>query len=141
MTYARKTQVSLGETPYYHVISRCVRRAWLWGYDDYAGKDYSHRKEWVAERLAYLTTTFSVDVCAYAVMSNHYHLVLHVDVPRTKGWSSEEVVERWTRLFSLPSIVERWLRQETGKRSRRSRSISSHDGASALPISAGSCEP
>lgn len=115
MTYARKNQVSLKETPYYHVVARCVRRAWLWGFDDYAGRDYSHRKEWVIERLAHLTTVFAVDVCAYAVMANHYHLVLHVDVQRTKAWSPEEVVKRWTRLFSLPSIVDRWLRQETGE--------------------------
>ncbi len=37
MTYARKTLVSLTDTPYYHVVARCVRRAWLWGYDEYAG--------------------------------------------------------------------------------------------------------
>ena len=51
MTCARKSLVSLNDTPYYHVIARCVRRAWLWGYDDYAGRDYSHRKAWVLERL------------------------------------------------------------------------------------------
>jgi REP element-mobilizing transposase RayT len=113
MTYARKNQVSLGETPYYHVVARCVRRAWLWGIDDYAGRDYSHRKEWVIKRLAQLTKIFSVDVCAYAVMSNHYHLVLHVDVKRAKSWSQEEVARRWTELFSLPAIVHRWLRKET----------------------------
>jgi hypothetical protein len=57
---------------------------------------------------------FAADVCAYAVVPNHDHLVPHVDVPRTKARSSEEVVNRWTRLFSLPSIVDRWFRQETG---------------------------
>ena len=45
MTYARKTLISLQDTPYYHVVARCVRRAWLWGVDEYAGRDYSHRKE------------------------------------------------------------------------------------------------
>ena len=69
MTYARKTLVSLSETPYYHVVARCVRRAWLWGFDEYAGRDYSHRKEWVLERLAQLTSIFTIEICAYAVMS------------------------------------------------------------------------
>lgn len=115
MTYARKNQVSLKETPYYHVVARCVRRAWLWGFDQYAGRDYSHRKEWVIERLSQLTAMFSVDVCAYAVMSNHYHLVLHVDVRRSKTWSPVDVVKRWTRLYRLPPIVDRWLRQEAGE--------------------------
>jgi hypothetical protein len=44
VTYARKSLICLQDTPNYHVVSRCVRRAWLWGFDEYAGKDYSHRK-------------------------------------------------------------------------------------------------
>lgn len=112
MTYARKNLVSLQDTPYYHVVSRCVRRAWLWGYDEYAGRDYSHRKEWVIERLSQLTALFAVEVCAFAIMSNHYHLVVHVDAQRAKGWTPEEVATRWQSLFSLPPIVDRWLRRE-----------------------------
>src|SRR5688572_30168870 len=98
MGYARKNLVSLSDTPYYHVIARCVRRAWLWGVDEYAGCDYSHRKQWVLERLAQLTSIFSIEICAYAVMSNHYHLVVHVDLARSKDLSKREVVERWTQL-------------------------------------------
>src|SRR5687768_16978685 len=108
MTYARKTLISLQDTPYYHVVARCVRRAWLWGVDEYAGKDYSHRKSWVLERLAQLDSIFAIDICAYAVMSNHYHLVLHVDQKRARTWTAQQIVERWTALFSRPSIVERW---------------------------------
>jgi len=67
MTYARKTLVSLNDTPYYHVVARCVRRAWLWGYDEYAGRDYSHRKEWVLERMAQLTSIFTIEISAYAI--------------------------------------------------------------------------
>jgi hypothetical protein len=69
MGYARKALVSLNDTPYYHVVARCVRRAWLWGFDDYAGKDYSHRKDWILERLSLLTSIFTIEICAYALMT------------------------------------------------------------------------
>jgi putative transposase len=108
MGYARKNLVSLQDTPYYHCIGRCVRRAWLCGTDAYSGKDYSHRKLWVIERLEQLCSIFSIEVCAYAVMSNHYHLVLHVDAERARGWSKHQVVERWTVLFRAPNLVKRW---------------------------------
>ncbi len=112
MGYARKNLVSLQDTPYYHCIARCVRRAWLWGFDEYAGKDYSHRKQWVIERLEQLCSIFAIEVCAYAMMSNHYHLVLHVDSKRARKWSREEVIERWTVLFRAPNLVKRWLSGE-----------------------------
>lgn len=118
MTYARKTLVSLNDTPYYHVVARCVRRAWLWGFDEYAGRDYSHRKEWVLERLAQLTSIFTIEICAYAVMSNHYHLVVYVDEARSRALSREQVIERWTQLFRAPPVVERW---SNGKASQAER--------------------
>ena len=120
MTYARKTLVSLNDTPYYHVVARCVRRAWLWGYDEYAGRDYSHRKEWVLERLAQLTSIFTIDICAYAVMSNHYHLVVYVDQARSQALSRGQVVERWTQLFRAPPFVERW---SSGKATQAERQL------------------
>src|SRR5690606_21023107 len=108
MGYARKNLVSLQDTPYYHCIARCVRRAWLWGVDEYAGKNYSHRKQWVIDRLASLCSIFSIEVCAYAVLSNHYHLVLYVDRERAHRWTKQEVIELWTVLFRAPTLVKRW---------------------------------
>lgn len=109
MTYARKSLVSLSDTPYYHVVARCVRRAWLCGFDEYAGRDHSHRKQWILERLAQLTASFCIDICAYAVMSNHYHLVVHVDRDRAKQLTQREVARRWETLFRLPEAVGKWL--------------------------------
>src|SRR5262245_39648615 len=118
MTCPRKAIVSLQDTPYYHVVSRCVRRAFLCGYDEYAGRDYSHRRHWVLERLTELTSAFAIDVCVYAVMSNHYHLVLRVDRARALGWSPQEVVARWRKLHRIPTLVERWLSGEAGEAER-----------------------
>jgi hypothetical protein len=64
MTTARKSRISLQATPYYHCVARCVRRAWLWGRDEYAGKDYSHRKQWVIERLRELSSAGDPDTHA-----------------------------------------------------------------------------
>jgi putative transposase len=110
MTQARAALVTLSQAPYYHVISKCVRRAWLCGNDVHSGKDYSHRKSWMHERLALHAEVFAINVCAYAFMHNHYHLVLHVDRARAQELNAEEVVERWTRLFKLPELLERWQR-------------------------------
>ena len=118
MGYARKSLVSLQDTPYYHVVSRCVRRAWLWGVDEYAGKDYSHRKQWIIDRLAQLSQIFAIEICAYAVMSNHYHLVLFVDKAQAVSWSRQEIVERWHALFRLPELVKRWRSGEGGEAER-----------------------
>jgi REP element-mobilizing transposase RayT len=118
MGYARKNLVSLQDTPYYHCIARCVRRAWLWGVDEYAGKNYSHRKQWVIDRLDQLCSIFTIEVCAYAVMSNHYHVVLYVDSDRARKWSREEVVERWSVLFRVPSLVKRWQSGEAPEAER-----------------------
>jgi REP element-mobilizing transposase RayT len=112
MGYARKSLVCLNDTPYYHVVARCVRRAWLWGFDEYAGRDYSHRKEWILERLSVLTSIFSIEICAFAVMSNHYHLVLYVDKNRAKSLTRAEVAERWTRIFGTPACIRQYLSGE-----------------------------
>lgn len=112
MTQPRSTQVSLEDTAYYHCIARCVRRSFLCGEDKYSGKSFGHRRLWLVERVRLLSQVFAIDICAYAIMSNHYHLVLFVDSSTAKAWSNAEVVERWTSLYKAPLIIQRWQRQE-----------------------------
>jgi putative transposase len=53
------------------------------------------------ERLAELSDLFAIDLCAYAVMSNHCHLVVRLDPETAENWPEEEVMARWERLFSV----------------------------------------
>lgn len=95
MTYPRAHLID-SETPcFYHLISRCVRRAWLCGEDPITGRSYEHRRAWIENRILFLAKFFAVDIYAYAVMSNHYHIVLYFDPTEPSFWSDEEVVRRW----------------------------------------------
>ncbi len=114
MTRARSSLVSPADTRWYHCISRCVRRAFLCGVDHASGRDFDHRRAWLTDRLAELSSLFAIDVAAYAVMSNHYHLVVHLAPERAARWTDDEVLQRWTQLFAGPLLVRRYL---SGQRS------------------------
>ena len=44
MTRPRSALVSLLDTPWYHVVNRCVRRAFLCGHDAHSGCSFEHRR-------------------------------------------------------------------------------------------------
>jgi REP element-mobilizing transposase RayT len=112
MTRARETLVCLESTPFYHCISRCVRRAWLCGEDPYTGQSFEHRRQWVLDRMRELVDIFAIDVCAYAILSNHFHVVLHVDAEKAKGWTDQQVIEQWCRLYKGHLLADRYLAGE-----------------------------
>ena len=86
MPQPRRSQISLVDTPYYHCVTRCVRRSFLCGVDKYSGQSYEHRRAWVKDRLLFLASVFAIDICAYAVMSNHVHVVVFVDKALADSW-------------------------------------------------------
>ena len=63
----------------------------------------------MTERIFELSRLFAIDVAAYAVMSNHYHLVVHLVPERAASWSDEDVLLRWTKLYPGPLLVRRYL--------------------------------
>ena len=112
MPRPRRTQISIEDTPYYHAWSRTVRRAFLTGVDDYTGKSYEHRREWIEEQILSLADIFAIDVAAYAVMSNHLHLVLRIDIESANNWSDREVVEQWHRCFNGTELSQKFAKGE-----------------------------
>ncbi len=110
MPKARKYQIALEATPYYHCTSRCVRRAFLCGFDALSGKSYEHRRDWIEERIHRLAALYCIDVCAYAVMSNHLHVVLHINQQKEEELSLLEVSHRWHQLFKGTPLTQRFAR-------------------------------
>jgi len=110
MPLARKALVSVDTTPSYHVVSRCVRRTFLFGVVD--NKDFSHRRDAIVQRISELTQLFCIDISAYAIMSNHYHLVVRLQKQRALDLSVTDVINRWSGLYSLPSLAKRYANDE-----------------------------
>jgi REP element-mobilizing transposase RayT len=99
MALPRSKYVKDGQEGVYHCFSRCVRRAFLYGYDTLTNRDFSHRKAWLVDRLRYLAAIFAIEVCAYAIMENHYHTILRTRPDIVANWSDWEVATRWLTLF------------------------------------------
>jgi REP element-mobilizing transposase RayT len=108
MPQARYRLIHTPTTPYYHCVSRCVRRAFLCGIDRLTGRSFDHRKQWILDRIKQISSVFAVDVCAYAIMSNHFHLVLYVDVEAAEKLSFDEVIDRWLLLFKGPPVAQKY---------------------------------
>jgi len=83
----------------FHLINRCVRRPFLCVKDRKTGRDFSHRKQWIRDRLEVLAGISAIDVLGFAVMSNHLHVVVRTRPNVVKTWSDAEVAVRWWNLF------------------------------------------
>jgi hypothetical protein len=62
MAIPRKDLIDSENAGYYHLISRCVRRAFLCGHDPETGKDFDHRRQWIEDRILALAKVFSIEV-------------------------------------------------------------------------------
>ncbi|MBL8262722.1 MAG: hypothetical protein JNM58_09860 [Xanthomonadaceae bacterium] len=99
MTRPRSQIAPLHSPGAFHCVQRCVRRAFLCGVDRYSGQSFEHRRGWIEQRIRLVAECFAVAIDAYAVMSNHLHLVLRIEPGETLRWTEDEVAARWVRLF------------------------------------------
>lgn len=114
MTSARRMLIDANTTPFYHVINRCVRRAFLCGEDKLTGRSYEHRRGWIVDKIKALSTIFCIDICAYALFAkqtrnNHYPLVLKIDIEKAKSLTQKEIISRWSQITKGHAITTKYM--------------------------------
>lgn len=106
MTRPRRQLLPENTQLHAHCVHRCVRRAFLCGEDAYTGNNFDHRKAWIEQRIALLAKTFAVSIHAWAVMSNHVHLVVTIHPATAQQWDDAEVAQRWCALYPPADATE-----------------------------------
>lgn len=89
-----------------HCFNRCVRQEFLLGVDEKTGEDRSYRKQWLVDRLESLVTTFAIDVLDYAIMDNHFHVLLRNRPEIRDEFTPREIAIRWLSLYPGRRIDE-----------------------------------
>ena len=95
---ARAEVFNPNEVAILHVIGRVVRRCFLLGNDPVTGKNYDHRKIWIEDQLKHLAANFGIDLLSFAILSNHFHLILRSRPEVVATWDDSEVARRWLML-------------------------------------------
>jgi hypothetical protein len=90
-----------------HVMTRVVRRCFLLGYDHVSGKCFDHRKSWIEKQLKLLAANFGIDLLTFAILSNHFHLVLRSRPDVVATWDDTEVARRWLILCPIRKKSDR----------------------------------
>ena len=93
MAIPRALQINLNNPGWVHCTARCVRQAFL------AGDRFDHRRGWIERRLQFLAGVFGCEIAAFAVMSNHLHVIVRMAPEMVDAWSDEEVARRWLRAY------------------------------------------
>ena len=83
------------EVQAFHVVSRTTRACWLFGEDPISGKNYDHRKAWIEKYLQRFAGCFAIDLLSFAILSNHFHLMLRSRPDVVETWDDTEVARRW----------------------------------------------
>jgi len=92
---ARAELFAPDEVAIVHVMNRVVRRCFLLGSDPLTGKNYDHRKPWIEDELRRLAGGFGIDLLGFAILSNHFHLILRSRPDVVATWNDTEVARRW----------------------------------------------
>jgi hypothetical protein len=70
------------------------------------GACYKHHRQWIEDRIRILPTVFSIDICSYAVMSNHYPISSLKLITSLVKMEFNEVIQRWLCIHKGPFLIK-----------------------------------
>ena len=89
-----------------HVMNRVVRRCFLFGDDPTSGKNFDHRKVWIEDQLRLQAAGFGIDLLGFAIMPNHFHLILRSRPDCVELWDDNEIARRWLTLCPIRKTAD-----------------------------------
>jgi hypothetical protein len=104
---ARAEVFDPSEVAILHICARVVRRCFLFGVDPFTGKNHDHRKIWIEDQLKLLAAHSAIDLLAFAILSNHFHLLLRSRPDVVETWDDSEVARRWLMLCPIRKKKDR----------------------------------
>jgi REP element-mobilizing transposase RayT len=108
---ARAEVFAADEIAIVHVMNRVVRRCFLIRRDERTGRNYDHRKLWIEQLLEHFASCFGLDLLAFAILSNHFHLILRSRPDVVATWDDREVARRWLRLCPVRKQAGDWPKE------------------------------
>ncbi len=111
---ARAEVFDPGEVAALHICARVVRRCFLFGVDPFTGKNHDHRKIWIEDQLKLLAANFGIDLLSFAILSNHFHLILRSRPDVVGTWDDSEVARRWLMLCPIRKKKDRSAEEPNG---------------------------
>ena len=112
MAIKRSAQIDLSITSKFHCCTRAVRAAFILDSDFKDDPDKIDRRKWIEDRILFLSTVFAIDVCAYAVMSNHYHVILDVQKHCSDEWEPMEIITRWHKIYQGTKLSRDYVKRK-----------------------------
>lgn len=97
----------------YHCVSQCVRLAYRWCEESVSGWSCKHRRQQIETEFLRFASIFFIDVAVFAVLSNHYHGVLHVDSAAYKNTTVKDKFRGRYQLLKGLEVTRKHLEGES----------------------------
>jgi len=72
------------------------------GDDPVSGKNFDHRKVWIEVYLQQFAAAFGIDLLGYAILSNHFHLILRTRPDVVATWDDRKLKRGHTFSSAVP---------------------------------------